>query len=81
MQVYFASVGGDIGSRSEQDLIETFVRIAQFPKGFQVRFRHFRYAPLGSFKYVVIYSLEGKDVVVHRVRHMHRKPLKRYFGR
>jgi hypothetical protein len=50
VQVYFASVGGDIGSRSEQDLIETFVRIAQFPKGFQVRFRHFRYAPLGSFK-------------------------------
>lgn len=79
-QTYFDSDGREIGERFHQDVLETLGYIAQFPGGAQIRSGHFRFAPLGKFKYIFIYSIEVDCVVVHRLRHMRRRPLKRYFG-
>lgn len=61
------------GERFHADLIGTLHYVLRFPRGFQLRHGHYRYAPLGIFRYVIIYSIEGAFIVVHRVRHMHRK--------
>ena len=40
----------------------------------------FRFAPLRKYKYQVIFSIGQNRITVHRIRHMHQRPLKRYFG-
>ncbi|MBK9419827.1 MAG: type II toxin-antitoxin system RelE/ParE family toxin [Flavobacteriales bacterium] len=60
------------------EVIETLRYVLQFPRGYQVRFEKYRFAHLGAFQYSLIYSLEKDKIVVHRVRHMRQKPLKRY---
>jgi plasmid stabilization system protein ParE len=70
----------DAGPRFRVELERCWRYIAQYPHGFQVRYRHFRFAPLDVFPYHVIYSVGQHAIVVHRVRHMHQKPLKRFFG-
>ena len=54
--------------------------ILEFPNGYQVRRPPFRFAIVGRFRYFVIYAVAGDVVVVHRIRHMHQRPLKRFFG-
>ena len=49
----------DQADRFRQDLIDTLDHILQYPGGFQIRFRNYRYAPLSVFKYQVIYSRQG----------------------
>jgi plasmid stabilization system protein ParE len=66
--------------RFRQDLINTFSYILQYPGGFQFRFRNYRYVPMTTFRYHVIYSLRGEIITIHRIRHMRQQPLKRYFG-
>lgn len=68
------------GARFRVDLGKCWRYIAQFPQGFQTRHREYRYAPLDVFRYHVIYSVGSRTITVHRVRHMHRRTLKRYFG-
>ena len=64
-----------------RDALEHCLRIIlQFPRGAQVRHTIYRSAPIEEFGYHIIYSIRKNCIVVHRVRHMHRKPLKRYFG-
>lgn len=67
-------------SRFEEAIETEFRYIRQFPNGYQVRRPPFRFAIVGRSRYFVIYAVEGEDVVVHRVRHMSQRPLKRYFG-
>jgi plasmid stabilization system protein ParE len=71
---------GQMAKRFEEDVDRTFSYIIQFPQGFQERKPPFRFAPLGTFRYSIIYSIEEDDIIVYRVRHMHQRPIKRYFG-
>ncbi|MGV9012557.1 MAG: type II toxin-antitoxin system RelE/ParE family toxin [Flavobacteriales bacterium] len=71
----------DAGPRFREELERCWRYIAQYPGGFQVRYRNFRYAPLAVFNYSVIYSVDMHAIIVHRIRHMHQQPLKRYYGR
>jgi plasmid stabilization system protein ParE len=68
--------GKGVGFRS--DLIATLRYVQQFPGGFIVRYKAFRFAPLQKYKYHVIYSIGHNRITVHRIRHMHQRPLKRY---
>ena len=70
----------DEGPRFREELERCWRYIIQYPHGFQIRFRQYRYAPLDVFSYHVIYSVGERSIVVHRIRHMHQRPLKRYFG-
>ena len=54
--------------------------IKRFPRGYQFRKPPYRFAMLNTFKFFLIYVVEEDEVVVHRVRHIHQKPLMRYFG-
>ena len=72
--------GLNLSERFHQDVAQTLRYIAQFPGGIQIRSKFYRYVPLQIFRYHLIYSIEGDFVVVHRVRHMHQRPLKLYFG-
>lgn len=81
------AIGDDLGEvdvaladRFNADVIETLRYVVKFPRGSPARFEKYRLAHLDSFKYSVIYSLEVDKIVVHRVRHMRQKPLKRYLG-
>jgi len=71
---------GQVAKRFVEDVDRTFSYIAQFPQGFQERKSPFRFAPLGKFRYSIIYSIEDDAIIVYRVRHMHQRPMKRYFG-
>lgn len=68
------------GTRFRDDLVHCLRIVLQFPRGAQVRHGIYRTVPIESFGYHVIYSMRKNCIVVHRVRHMQRKPLKRYFG-
>lgn len=80
-RAWFDGDHNGVGERFDADVLATLRYIEAHPGHFQVRFRHYRYAPLTIFRYHVIYSVEGPFVVVHRVRHMHRRTLKRFFGK
>ena len=54
--------------------------LRQHPGGNQLRRAPYRFALVDRFKYVIIYAVVGKVVVVHRVRHAHQRPLERYAG-
>lgn len=54
--------------------------IRQYPIAYQMRRPPFRFAMVGRFKYFIIYAVVGNVVVIHRIRPMHQRPLKRYFG-
>ena len=69
------------GDLFHADVLDTIGYILQYPGGFQLRYRHFRFAPLAVFRYYIIYSIEDEAIVIHRIRHMHQRPMKRYFGR
>ncbi|MBK6371147.1 MAG: type II toxin-antitoxin system RelE/ParE family toxin [Flavobacteriales bacterium] len=70
----------DAGPRFREELERCWRYIAQYPHGFRIRHRQFRYATLDVFRYHVIHSVGQRSIVVHRIRHMHQQPLKRYFG-
>ena len=69
------------GDLFHTDVLDTIGYILQYPGGIQLRYRHFRFAPLAVFRYYIIYSIEDEAIVIHRIRHMHQRPMKRYFGR
>jgi plasmid stabilization system protein ParE len=81
-QAWFALETGRPGTgvRFHQDIRETLDYIEMWPRGFRVRYQHYRFVPLALFRYHIIYSIEGEFIVVHRIRHMHQFPLKRYSG-
>lgn len=56
----------------------TFIR--QYPFGYQLRRSPYRFAMVERFKYFIIYAVVKDVLVIHRVRHMHQRPFKRYFG-
>ena len=79
-QWYLEERTTNAGPRFREEIERCWRYIAQYPHGFRVRYRQFRFAPLDVFPCHVIYSVGQQGVVVHRIRHMHQKPLKRYFG-
>ncbi len=68
-------------TRFEAELEAELLFIRQFPNGYQVRRPPFRFGMVARFSFFVIYTLDVETVVVHRIRHMHQRPLKRYFGK
>mgnify|MGYP001599609282 CR=1 FL=1 len=70
---------GHIAKRFEKDVDRTFNYIAQFPQGFQEQ-SHLSFHAIGDIPLPIIYSIEEDDIIVYRVRHMHQRPIKRYFG-
>lgn len=79
-QRYLEGLNSDAGPRFRDELERCWRYIIQYPNGFQIRQRQFRSAPLAVFPIHVIYSVGERSIVVHRIRHMHQRPLKHYFG-
>jgi hypothetical protein len=79
-QRFLEGVTTDAGPRFREELERCWRYIAQYPRGSQIRYRNYRYAPLDVFPYHVVYSVGERSIVVHRIRHMHQAPLKRFFG-
>jgi len=69
-----------LGERFRAEIRAALDYIEVWPRGFQIRYEFYRFAPLAMFRYQIIYSIEGEYIVVHRIRHMRQRPLKRYFG-
>jgi len=67
-------------ARFEAALESELAYLRKRPNGYRVRRPPFRFAVVGRFRYFIIYVSVADAVVIHRVRHMHQKPLKRYFG-
>jgi len=68
-QRYLEGLNTDAGPRFRDELERCWRYIMQYPHGFQVRHRQFRYAPLAVFPYHVIYSVGKQSIVIHRIRH------------
>ncbi len=79
-RLFYEAEALGLGERFHADVLATLDYIGLWPKGFQLRYLHYRFAPLAVFPFHIIYSLEGDFIVVHRIRHMHQRPLRRYFG-
>ncbi len=54
--------------------------LRRYPFGYQLRRPPYRSAMVERFEYFIIYAVVGEVLVIHRLRHMHQRPLKRYFG-
>ena len=81
IQRYLEEANEGAGVRFRADLERCLRIIEQYPGGAQVRYRNYRSIPIEAFNYHVIYAVRTNCIVVHRVRHMHQRPLRRYFGR
>jgi plasmid stabilization system protein ParE len=57
----------------------TFIR--QYPLGYRLRRPPYRFAMVVRFEYFIIYAVIEDVLVIYRIRHMHQRPLRRYFGR
>lgn len=80
IQRYLERDKSDTGVRFRNDLMECLAHIVQFPRSCQIRHRTYRYAHLRVFRYSMVYSVGVKTIVVHCIRHMHRRTLKRFWG-
>ncbi len=81
IQRYLDQANEGTGVRFRTDLEHSLRIIQQYPQGAQVRYRSYRSIPIETFSYHLIYSVRTNCIVVHRIRHMHQRPLRRYFGR
>ncbi len=66
------------GDRFLDALVACYADIKANPYGYQVRKGGYRYAHLHRLKYRVVFEVEGETVFVYQVRHMSRKPSKRF---
>lgn len=76
----FHEMNDGSAARFEAVFEAELIHLVRHPKGYQVRRPPYRFALVGRFKYVIIYVVEGDSMVLHRIRHTHRRPLKRYAG-
>ena len=81
IQRYLEEAKEGAGVRFRTDLERCLQIIQQYPGGAQVRYRNYRSTPIEAFNYLLIYAVRTNCIIVHRVRHMRQKPLRRYFGR
>ena len=58
-----------LGHRFLDQLEECFDLIRQYPIGFQIRWKHYRYGYLEGFDYRVVYMIDGDHVYIYQVRH------------
>jgi hypothetical protein len=70
--------GSDERFEDAVDAELTFIR--QYPFGYQLRRPPYRFAMVVRFEYFVIDAVVEDVLVIYRIRHMHQRPLKRYFG-
>lgn len=79
-QRYLEGLNTDAGPRFREELEHCWRYFLRYPHGFRIRHRQFRHALLAVFPFHVINSVGQRGIVVHRIRHMHQRPLWRYFG-
>lgn len=66
------------GERFIYALVECYSRVKKSPYGCQVRKDPFRYAMFHRLKYRLVYKVEGDVVSIVQLRHMSRKPTKKF---
>jgi len=80
IQLYLEGEKHGLGERFLVELLACLELIGRYPRAYQVRHHIYRYGQLADLQYHVIYAIEEGTVVVYRVRHMHRRTLKQFFG-
>ena len=70
-----------LGERFRSDLFSSLRFVVENPPGFGIRKDPFRPVLLEKFPYIVWYAVERVDIVVYRVRHGKRRPLRKFTGR
>ncbi|MBK8580597.1 MAG: type II toxin-antitoxin system RelE/ParE family toxin [Flavobacteriales bacterium] len=81
IQRYLEEANVGAGVRFRTDLERCLQIIQQYPGGARIRYRNYRSIPIEAFSFHLIYAVRSNCIVVHHVRHMRQRPLKRYFGR
>ena len=66
------------GERFLDALDECYTRIKANPHGYQIRKAEYRHVMLHRLKYRVVYRVKGDRIYVVQVRHMSRKPSKKF---
>jgi plasmid stabilization system protein ParE len=80
-QLWYEVQQPGLGERFRRDLIGSLRFVLENPPGFGIRKDPYRPVLLERFPYIVWYAVEGDDIVVYRVRHGKRKPLRKFTGR
>ena len=62
-----------LGERFLDELDNCFALLRQYPYGFQIRWKHYRYGYIKRFDYRVVYVVDGDAVYIYQVRHTARK--------
>lgn len=62
------------GEQFLRELDTMFEHLRKRPKAFQTTHKEFRRAPLKRFPYVIIYTIDGKTIVIYRVFHTDQNP-------
>ena len=75
---HYGGIKQALADRFERELDACYVYIEESPRAYQARMRNYRYAMVKGFRYRVVYAIRGDPVVVYQVRHMRRKPSKKF---
>jgi toxin ParE2 len=71
---WYALQADGLGVRFLAEVVHSFGLIQQYPTAWHPLSTNTRRCRLKRFPYGVIYSVEGQDVIVIAVAHLHRKP-------
>jgi len=75
---WYAAKNHFLGERFLDSIMETTHFLEQNPLLFQKVYKNFRQAPVKIFPYILLYKIEENEVIIYRVFHTKRNPVKKY---
>jgi plasmid stabilization system protein ParE len=72
--VFYESRETDLGNEFLEELSQSFERIIKSPFAYSSYFDEYRRYLMGRFPYSVVYRIEGHQILVFAVAHLHRQP-------
>lgn len=74
---WYDGINPNLGLLFLDDWQQTALIIQQYPYQYQLHHNKYRYKQLSRFPYILVYEIEGNDVVLLRVVHTSRHPKNR----
>jgi len=75
---WYDSLKSGLGDRFLTELNRAINQIGRNPNLFQVRRKNIRLGLLRLFPYLIVYEIEGNQIIIYKVIHAHRHPAKRF---
>ncbi|MDQ3099831.1 MAG: type II toxin-antitoxin system RelE/ParE family toxin [Bacteroidota bacterium] len=76
---FHKQIGQELADRFDLTLDASFKEITLTPTAYQIRKKNYRHLILRPFRYRMVYTIIGQDVVVFQIRHTSRR-VSREFG-